>query len=380
MKHLLHTVAIFVMGFSVTAYAQNVDPMDDASSLYGAPYVVPGATVHKVQSHIVDQLYELRISVPGEYHSRPEKEYPVVYVLDGQWNFTMLADISGKLAYDGTVPEFIVVAITWGGEGDDPNVLRGRDFTPSSNPRIPTSGGASHFLRVLEEELIPYSESLYRADQRRVLVGSSLGGLFTSYAMLEQPELFDGYIALSAPYMLEQAYFDSRLAQLEGSQSLEGVRAYLAVGAWDFNQSQVSSFADALQKQNEGLDMHLQLVEGVGHAGVEPIGYTYGLQYVFQRPQLELPSSTLKRYVGTYENEMGIPPVTVSSHKGQLLLNQAGAPTLTFIPESETQFYVNGIDYSLSFVEQADGKMAFIINVQGAPFQFVRTCSKHKRQ
>lgn len=380
MRYLLQAVAIFIMGLSANGYAQSVDQVDDADSLYGARYFVPGATVHKVQSHIVNQLYELRISVPGEYHNRPEKEYPVVYVLDGQWNFTMLADISGKLSYDGTVPEFIVVAITWGGEGDNPDILRRRDFTPSSNPNIPASGGASHFLRVLEEELIPYSESLYRTDQRRVLVGASLGGLFTSYAMLEQPELFDGYIALSAPYMLEQAYFDSRLAQLEGSQSLEGVRAYLGVGAWDFNQSQVSGFAEALQNQNEGLDLHLQIVEGVGHAGVEPIGYTYGLQYVFQRPQLELHSSILKRYVGTYENDLGIPPVTVSSHKGQLLLSQAGAPTLAFIPESETQFYVNGIDYSLSFAERADGKMAFIINVQGAPFEFVRTCSKHKRQ
>lgn len=292
----------------------------------------------------------------------------------------MLADIGGKLSYDGTVPEIIVAAITWGGEGDDPNLLRGRDFTPSNNPYIPQSGGASEFLQVIAEELIPYTETLYRANQERVLVGSSLGGLFTSYAMLEQPSLFDGYIALSAPYVLEQAYFETRLAQLEGAAALDGVRAFLAVGAWDFNQSQVQAFADMLKANKPELELDMQLFGGVGHAGVEPIAYTYGLQYVFQRPQLQLSPSFLKRYTGTYENDLGIPPVTVSVHKGQLQLEQEGAPPLVFVAASETEFYVNGVDYNLRFIDAPEGERAFVINVQGAPFEFVRSCTKHKNK
>ena len=156
-------------------------------SIEGEAYVVEGARVHKVQSTIVDQLYEVRISVPGSYHNQPDQEYPIIYVLDGQWNFTMAADIVGKIGYDGMIPEAIVAAITWGGEGDDPNQLRGRDFTPSQIPGVPLSGGASHFLQAIEEEIIPHVESLYRGNGERILTGSSLGGLFTTYACSKSP-------------------------------------------------------------------------------------------------------------------------------------------------------------------------------------------------
>ena len=57
------------------------------------------------------------------------------------------------------------------------------------------TGHAAEFLRVVESELIPFVEREYRVDPKfRVLAGSSLGGLFTLYAMLERPGLFQGYI------------------------------------------------------------------------------------------------------------------------------------------------------------------------------------------
>lgn len=35
---------------------------------------------------------------------------PVVYALDGQWNFSLLSDIVGKLSWDGSIPDLTVEA------------------------------------------------------------------------------------------------------------------------------------------------------------------------------------------------------------------------------------------------------------------------------
>jgi pimeloyl-ACP methyl ester carboxylesterase len=52
---------------------------------------------------------------------------------------------------------------------------------------------------VLAEELIPWIERHYRAAPERVLVGHSLSASFAVHAMLNRPELFDAYVAASAP-------------------------------------------------------------------------------------------------------------------------------------------------------------------------------------
>jgi enterochelin esterase-like enzyme len=51
---------------------------------------------------------------------------------------------------------------------------------------------------VIENEIIPLVEHEYRGDPSyRALAGSSLGGLFTLYAMLARPGLFTAYVAPS---------------------------------------------------------------------------------------------------------------------------------------------------------------------------------------
>lgn len=91
------------------------------------------------------------------------------------------------------------------------------------------------------------------------------------------------------------------------------------------------------------ITVHIELI-------ISPIAYTYGLQYVFQRAQASLKHSFLKHFVGTYENNLGLPPVLVSAHKGELQLEQEGGAPITFVPQSEV----------------------FVIDVQGTPFEFVK--------
>lgn len=71
-----------------TTPPSNVSPAKGA--IDGAPFVVPRSRVHLLSSKIVDQVYELRVSVPEDYGNDAGLR-PVIYALDGQWNINLIS-------------------------------------------------------------------------------------------------------------------------------------------------------------------------------------------------------------------------------------------------------------------------------------------------
>lgn len=317
------------------------------------PYILQNSHIHTLDSTIVDgQTYEIRIALPGGYDPADSRTYPVLYVLDGQWNFTIIADISGKLIYDGDMPPAIIAAITWGGEGDDPNVLRFRDFLRPVIPELPMSGGAERFLHALTEELVPFVENHYRADGQRVLTGSSLGGLFTTYAMLEKPGFFTGYIANAGSYFADFQYLADKIGSVADSDALAGVRSYLAAGRLDDNTAGVEAINNLLTSvAPRQFSNRFKSIEGLGHAGSEPVAYTYGLQYVFRAPFVPIKREVLERYAGVFKGttgEGGMVSLEVSVFDRGILEIGNGL----FYAESETRFNLRGIDIYVEFTHE----------------------------
>ena len=86
-------------------------------------------------SSIVGQEFNLYVNLPREYQDTT-KSLPVVYLLDGQWDFPLLNAIFGEQYYDGFIPGVIVVGIAWGGNNPNFDMLRARDLTPTPSPRL----------------------------------------------------------------------------------------------------------------------------------------------------------------------------------------------------------------------------------------------------
>jgi predicted alpha/beta superfamily hydrolase len=128
-----------------------------------AEMTIADSHVRLLQSEIVKQEYQLLIKTPADY-GESDKTYPVIYFLDAQWDFPLMVSTYGQSYYDGFIPEAILVGIQWGGENPDPNVLRARDFTPSSMTGVPHSGGAAKFLQFIKQELIPFIGSEYQSN------------------------------------------------------------------------------------------------------------------------------------------------------------------------------------------------------------------------
>lgn len=74
---------------------------------------IPGSQVFTISSSIVGREYSLLVQLPGGYDDTT-RAFPVVYVLDAQWDFPLVGAIYGSQYYDGFVPAFIIVGVTWG--------------------------------------------------------------------------------------------------------------------------------------------------------------------------------------------------------------------------------------------------------------------------
>lgn len=145
-----------------------------------------------VFSKILNQDRELSIYLPPSYHSSPNQKYPVLYILDGDYNFQYVA---GLLELEGgiseRIPEMILVAIS--GKG-------GETYKRNCKPNIEGSedkGNADEVADFIEKELIPYVNSKYNTNDFKILSGHSLGGLFVINTALNHPQLFGQYIAIS---------------------------------------------------------------------------------------------------------------------------------------------------------------------------------------
>jgi len=149
---------------------------------------------YRIESRILGETREIDVSLPASYRSDPTRRYPLVLVLDGEYELQIAASIAGFYAETGEVPELIVVGVR--------NTNRQRDMTtpPVAGfelpPEVREAGGAERFLSFIGDELVPYLDKRYRTTPLRVIVGHSLGGLLSIYALGHRPELFTGYILM----------------------------------------------------------------------------------------------------------------------------------------------------------------------------------------
>jgi predicted alpha/beta superfamily hydrolase len=244
--------------------------------------------------------------LPSGYENS-NKKYPVVYLMDSQWDFPLLTAIYGQQYFDGFIPPMIIVGVTWGGINPNADSLRARDYTPTKEARSPQSGGAAKFLSFIEKELFPFIENNYKVDKNdRTLIGCSLGGLFTLYALFTKPALFHRYIAATPAigwdneviYRYEKEYF--------GQTQNPHAKLFMCFGGVERGLPLFEKLTrHLLQRNYKSLEIKTKVLENTGHSGTKAEGYTRGLQFIFERPSLNIAPSALQEYIGRYQLSNG---------------------------------------------------------------------------
>jgi predicted alpha/beta superfamily hydrolase len=320
------------------------------------PVSIPGTQQLQLTSSIVArQEYILHVHLPRHYNDTT-KRFPVVYLLDSQWDFPLLSAIYGGQYYDGFMPEVIVVGITWGGENPNHEQLRARDFTPTSPDKSPQYGNAANFLSFIKKELTPFIESKYRVKKNdRTLIGSSLGGLFTLYALFNETNFFQRYV-LTSP----ATHWDNKVIykiEKEYSNQKTGLpaRVYMATGALE-DVTEFNKWISTLKSRNyKGLQLQTKVLANIGHAGTKPEGYTRGFQWVFKRPSVSLSPSQLQPYVGTYT--LGNETIRMIIENNSLV-GLAGTNKIKLVAETERDFYLPGSFMFLHFKKDKESKVS----------------------
>jgi predicted alpha/beta superfamily hydrolase len=161
---------IFLVFLSYTSYSQDI----------GSANIV--GINHDINSKVLKENKNIQVHLPKDY-ATSNKNYPVIYLLDGQRFFLYGASLYQTFTEFNSTPDFIIVGIT------NQQSTRMRTF----------STGAKDFAEYLEKEVISVINSNYRTSKKRLLFGWAYGGGFGIETLMSKPNLFDGYI-LSSPY------------------------------------------------------------------------------------------------------------------------------------------------------------------------------------
>jgi predicted alpha/beta superfamily hydrolase len=267
---------LLIVSAQQAATAQNPQPFPRVT--------IPGSELRTLKSANTGRSYDLYIHTPGGSAQDKAKKYPVLYLLDGQWDFKLLDSVLGGLVYDKFVPEMIIVGITYSGNNPNYDALRAMDYTPASESRNPGSGDAPKFLAFIKRELIPFIETNYNADSsRRVLMGSSLGGLFTLYVMLTEPGLFSGYVSASPAVPYGDRFLFKQEAEYARQHRDLLARLFISVGSIEDLTAPVKEFMQIISRRGyKGLKLETRVIEGERHSGNKPESFNRGLRFVFQ--------------------------------------------------------------------------------------------------
>lgn len=229
-----------------------------------------------IQTRHVDVWY------PRLYEEHPEYRFPVVYMHDGQNLFDPGIAFGGvdwgmdetveSLIEEGYSPGMIVVGI-WN------TPQRYREYMPRKplfasrdqtvlqhlQQRLGDLPSSDDYLRFLVGELKPFIDSHYRTlpDQDHTFVmGSSMGGLVSAYAISEYPEVFGGAGCLSSHW----PFGEGILAEYFGHALPRAGKHKLY---FDFG--------------TEGLDADYEPYQQALDQYVTDLGYNYGVDWITEK-------------------------------------------------------------------------------------------------
>jgi predicted alpha/beta superfamily hydrolase len=157
--------------------------------------VAQESTVSKQVSTFIIEAPQLQTNrkiwlyLPKNYETSTKK-YPVIYMHDGQNLFDAKTSYVGEWNIDEKLDslnaQVIVVGIENGGE------KRLEELTPYKNEKY-SGGQADKYLEFIVNTLKPEIDKKYRTKtnaKNTTIMGSSLGGLVSFYAVIKYPEVF----------------------------------------------------------------------------------------------------------------------------------------------------------------------------------------------
>ena len=173
---------------------------------------------YSIDSKILETERNYWVSLPLDYDST--RQYPVLYVLDAEWKFSITNALEKDLSENGKIPQHIVVGITHPNRRLDMTFsttkVNSDGVTDTTMWNAQNTGNGLKFLAFIEGELMEEVNRKYSTSGFNILIGHSLGGYFCSYILPIQKsfkslQIYDPSIWYSEGEAIKQ--LDSNLSQ-----------------------------------------------------------------------------------------------------------------------------------------------------------------------
>jgi predicted alpha/beta superfamily hydrolase len=246
----------------------------------------------KFRSQFLPTDHDVLVYLPPGYDANKTTRYPVLYMQDGQNLFDdatafsqewRMDETAQALITEGAIEPLIIVGIYNAG------AHRIDEYTPTRDRRRRAGGKASHYGRMLVEELKPFIDREYRtlSDAANTGIGgSSLGGLVSLYLGLKYSGIFWRLAVLSPSGWWDDRFIVRRVRSLSYKPPL---RIWLSVGTEEGEEALDATrrIRDAFEAKGWviGQDLEYHEVEGARHdeaAWAEQVGSV--LRYLFPKP------------------------------------------------------------------------------------------------
>ena len=190
-----------------------------------------------VYSNSVKDSFFISVQLPVDYYKDTSANYPVVYVLDANFYFPILASIIKQYGSGGLLPPIILVGIGYR-SFEQMDSLRIRDYMyPASLPsdEMNAVGGGRNFYDFISGQLVPYIDANYNTEKNnRSLLGHSFGGYFSLYTLLNQAEnnqtIFKNFASASPSLWYNNFYLDQLAEKLSTRNNKDTLAIFVTVG------------------------------------------------------------------------------------------------------------------------------------------------------
>jgi len=347
MKKCLPAIILSVF-FTITGLSQNTT----------------GITI-TLNSATLNESRKIQVYSPVQPASK-NISYPVLYVFDAESLFLSAVSASQFMNHSSSfpqMPEAIIVGIF--------NTSRGRDMPVPQE--IANTKGAGNFLKFITTELVPYINKNYPVNGLNVLVGHSQGGLFVTYAGLEQPQLFPFVLALDAPMTVNSSLLKEYQQKIAANCSLNYFSAETLFG-WGKDFTPPATCDNYMQKK----------IEGETHETMPYKGMYDGLKFLFREyipSQTGMSLQTMQEYYknlsGKHHCKYDLPkPLLLASARQHINVSKKDG-ALSLIRYYEKEYGTDKIVTSLlakvnAITKEPDQRVDYYLNHPGSPVDVLK--------
>jgi len=239
------------------------------------------------------ETYSIEVVLPMGYDAT--KKYPIIYFTDWWFAYQLAPGINGLLSFGNVIEPIIIVGIKDKSSvgANDWTLNRTRDLTPTnviasdSLMKLPagTSGGAKQFLAFIKKELIPTVEKKYASDtEKRGYFGYSFGGLFGTYILLNDPEVFKKYLIGSPSLWWDDYLLSKELAEMK-AENLSSINSIFI--AAEEEGPQLRGYTEIkmqiLEKKTDSLHLETVIILDEDHLSAIPSTIVKGLKFLYSK-------------------------------------------------------------------------------------------------